>query len=85
MKNKKIYYALILIILVVVAIFGIKQVRILNVAHSSFDNYYRFRGCEKLIEKTDTYGTCTTYSGERIKIVLISGKWYLEGDGPGIW
>lgn len=82
MRNK------IIIILSVVVILGILvviQLYTLNKAHSSFDNYYTFRGCTQLIERTDTYGTCLTSSGEKIKIVLIGGKWYLEGDGPGIW
>ncbi len=58
---------------------------LLNVAHSSFDDYYRFRGCQQLVEKTDTYGTCKLADGKIIKIVLTNGKWYLDGDGPGIW
>jgi len=51
-------------------------------AHSSFENYYAFRGCKQLLQKTDTYGVCKTDTGETIKIVLYNGKWYLDGDLP---
>jgi hypothetical protein len=54
----------------------------LEVAHSSFENYYAFRGCTDLIERTDTYGICKTKSGETIKIVLYEGRWFLDGDLP---
>jgi hypothetical protein len=51
-------------------------------AHSSFENYYAFRGCTQLLQKTSTYGVCKTDSGETIKLVLYKGKWYLDGDLP---
>jgi hypothetical protein len=51
-------------------------------AHSSFEKYYDFRGCKKLIERTDTYGVCLTDKGETIKIVKYEGKWFLDGDLP---
>ena len=54
---------------------------VLVVAHSSFDEYYKFRGCTELLERTDTYGRCMTSRGV-IKIVLFEGKWYLDGDLP---
>ncbi len=54
-------------------------------AHGSFENYYAFRGCTQLLEKTPTYGICKIASGDTIKIILIDGRWYLEGDGPGVW
>jgi purine-cytosine permease-like protein len=69
----------------VLLVVGIDQVIILRKAHSTFDNYYAFRGCAQLLEKTDTYGICKTTSGSTIKIVEIGNRWYLEGDGPGIW
>ena len=62
--------------------FGIYWLNILNVAHSSFENYYNFRGCVQLIEKTDTFGTCKISSGETIKMVRFQDKWYLDGDLP---
>jgi hypothetical protein len=51
-------------------------------AHSSFENYYAFRGCKQLLQKTDGFGICKTDSGDVIKIVLYEGKWYLDGDLP---
>lgn len=56
-----------------------------NLAHTTFERYYAFRGCAQLLDKTDTYGDCTLRNGQTIKIVLIDGKWYLDGDGPGVW
>ena len=85
MLKKKTLWSGLLIILVIAVAFGAYQTRLLNVAHSTFENYYKFRGCVQLIEKTDTYGTCKVASGQVIKIVEIQNKWYLEGDGPGIW
>ena len=54
----------------------------LQKAHSSFDNYYAFRGCEKLLSRTATDGTCVTHSGQTIRIVESQGRWYLDGDLP---
>ena len=61
------------------------QYQQLTVAHSTFENYYAFRGCQTLVDRTDTYGDCKLADGSTIKIVLINGKWYLDGDGPGVW
>jgi hypothetical protein len=61
------------------------QVYITNVAHTTFERYYAFRGCVSLVDKTDTYGDCELSDGSTIKIVLINDKWYLDGDGPGVW
>ena len=65
------------------SVFGVYQIKMLDKAHSTFDNYYAFRGCKELISKTDEYGTCKLSSGETIKIVKFNGKWYLDGDLPG--
>jgi len=70
------------VLVVVLIILGIYEVRSLHKAHSTFDNYYNFRGCVQLIKKTTTYGICKTNSGQTIKIVLYHGKWYLNGDLP---
>ncbi len=72
-------------IFLLLTIFGIYWINKLNIAHSSFENYYNFRGCTQLLEKTDTYGTCKLQSGEIIKLVKIQNKWYLDGDGPGVF
>ena len=83
--NKNLIFAAAAVIGIAVAGFFINQYFVLQKAHSSFENYYAFRGCSELVEKTDTYGTCRLPSGDIIKLVLINGKWYLEGDGPGVW
>lgn len=84
-RNKKIVWAVIVVLIVAAGAFAIDQYFVLQKAHSTFDNYYAFRGCTQLLSKTDTSGICTTSSGQTITIVEINGKWYLQGDGPGVW
>ena len=83
-KNKTLLFVLLAVALLIL-IFGAIQFFELQKAHSTFDNYYAFRGCTQLIEKKDTYGICKTASGATITIVEINNKWYLQGDGPGVW
>jgi hypothetical protein len=71
-----------LLVIALVLVFGISQWLYLRKAHSTFENYYAFRGCVQLIDKTDTYGTCKLNSGQTIKIVKYQNKWYLDGDLP---
>ncbi|MDR3519901.1 MAG: hypothetical protein P4L63_03400 [Candidatus Pacebacteria bacterium] len=78
-KNKKI---IILILLIIITALGVGEFFFLRKAHSSFENYYNFRGCVQLLEKTDTYGICKLSSGQTIKIVKYQNKWYLDGDLP---
>lgn len=73
---------LILIIVIIAIIFSVYQIRFLNKAHSTFDNYFSFRGCTQLVVRTSTYGVCKLASGKNIKIVLYHDKWYLDGDLP---
>ena len=74
------------VLIIVLIILGIYQVQLLHKAHSTFDNYYSFRGCVQLLKKTPTYGICKTRSGRIVNIVLYRGKWYLNGDLPiGFW
>ncbi|MDR3571985.1 MAG: hypothetical protein P4L81_07440 [Candidatus Pacebacteria bacterium] len=58
------------------------QFATLQKAHSTFDNYAAFRGCEQITSHTDTQGTCTLASGQSIKMVQVGGRWYLDGDLP---
>lgn len=81
LKNKKIVAAIVVVI-VLVFILMFSQWLYLKKAHSTFENYYAFRGCTQLLEKTDSYGTCKIASGQTIKIVKFDGKWYLDGDLP---
>lgn len=61
---------------------AVNQAIVLRKAHSSFDDYYAFRGCVQLLQKTSDYGICKTSSGQTIKIVEFRGKWYLNNDLP---
>jgi uncharacterized protein YpmB len=82
-QRKKItLWVVIGILAVVLVVLAVNQVLLVRKAHSSFENYYAFRGCVQLLEKTDTYATCALASGQTIKIVVVNGKWYLDGDLP---
>lgn len=80
-RRKKLLVSIIVVI-VLLAIFAIKQAIYVEKAHTTFENYYAFRGCERLIKRTNTYGICKTNTGETIKIVKFHEKWYLDGDLP---
>ena len=67
---------------VLVVLLIISQIRYLQKAHSTFENYYAFRGCVQLINRTQEYGTCKISTGKTIKIVKFQKKWYLDGDLP---
>jgi hypothetical protein len=72
----------IILVGLLIVVFGIYQVLYLRKAHSTFENYYAFRGCTQLLERTPDYGLCKISSGRTIKIVKFQGKWYLDGDLP---
>ena len=86
MNLKKIFKTKIIIVVVILVvflvIFGLYQIYYLRLAHSTFDNYYKFRGCAELVEKTDTYGLCKLSSGQTIIIVKYDNRWFLDGDLP---
>ncbi len=77
-KNK----VFITITLAIFTAFCAYQILYLRSAHSTFENYYAFRGCVQLLEKTPNYGTCKTNTGQVIKIVKFQNKWFLDGDLP---
>ncbi len=79
--KKKLLIATALLALVLVLL-SVWQILLLRKAHSSFENYYAFRGCAQLLEKRDDYGICKISSGKTIKIVKYKGRWYLDGDLP---
>ena len=88
-KDIKISKNLLISIGILVVIVGLAVISLLSNyfsflrrAHSNFENYYAFRGCTQLLQKTNTYGICKTDSGETIKLVLYKNKWYLDGDLP---
>ncbi len=70
------------VLVVVIAGFGIYQISVLRKAHSTFENYYAFRGCQQLVSRTSDAGYCKLASGQTIKIVKYDNKWYLDGDLP---
>jgi len=78
----KVLIVILLIVVIGLGAFGLNQERTLHKAHSTFDNYYAFRGCTQLIKREPTYGVCKTGSGQTITIVQYHGKWYLKGDLP---
>lgn len=67
------------------AALAMSQILVLKRAHSTFENYYAFRGCAELLSRTDQYGTCRLSSGQTVKIVKVNGRWYLDGDLPVCW
>lgn len=79
--RKKLLFAAI-VVLVLIGIFLLQQKSELSKAHSTFENYYAFRGCVQLVEKTSTYGLCKLPSGQTIKIVEFRGRWYVNDDLP---
>lgn len=81
-KKYKNLIILVSALMILAVIFSIYQVKMLARAHSTFENYYAFRGCEKLINKTDNFGICQTTSGQTIKIVKFDNRWFLDGDLP---
>lgn len=81
-RPNKIFIAILIVAAAVAIIFGIRYWLYLREAHSTFDDYYAFRGCAQLLDKTDTYGICRTASGQTIKIVEYQNRWYLDGDLP---
>lgn len=81
LKNKTLWAVIIGIVLIGGGFF-LYQNHQLNVAHSTFENYYAFRGCQTLVDRTDTYGDCKLADGSTIKIVKYNDKWYLDGDLP---
>ena len=88
MKNllkNKLAVIIILILLVIILLLAANQVLFLRRAHSSFANYYAFRGCAQLLATTTDSGTCRTDSGQIIKIVKWNGRWYLDGNLPTCW
>lgn len=80
-KHRQLVY-LVFGVFIICVIFGVYQVLYLQKAHSTFENYYIFRGCVQLVTKTENYGICKLASGKTIKIVKFDNRWFLEGDLP---
>lgn len=69
-------------LVLIIGLLVVKQFFVVMRAHSTFENYYAFRDCTKLLKRTSTYGICKTPGGQTIKIIAFRGKWYLDGDLP---
>ena len=82
MKQKRLIIVSMFLIALIFLVIAINQFFYVQNAHSTFDNYYAFRGCNQLVEKTDNYAYCKIPSGETIKIVKFNSWWYLDGDLP---
>jgi hypothetical protein len=80
-KNK-IAIIIIFLLLIIIFFLGICWTLFLRKAHSTFENYYAFRGCVQLLDRTPDYGICKITSGQVIKIVKFQNRWYLDGDLP---
>jgi hypothetical protein len=85
MTKIKLVIISIFLVFIATAIFVIHEKLLLTKAHSSFENYYAFRGCAQLVSRTADSGTCLLNSGQTIKIVKFNNKWYLDGDLPLCW
>jgi hypothetical protein len=85
MLNNKIFLSVVGPVVFAGVLFLGNQVYATNLAHTTFERYYEYRGCTELLDRTDTYGDCKLADGKTIRLVLINDKWYLEGDGPGVW
>ena len=84
-NSRKIWIAVVALIVVTTMTFLASQFVMLRKAHSTFDNYYAFRGCVKLIDETPTYGDCQLESGQIIRLINFRNRWYLDGDLPVCW
>ena len=84
MKQKSGQVIAFIFILAVIGLFAFSylEVKYLDRAHSTFEDYYAFRGCTQLLERTADYGICRTTGGDTIKIVKFKNKWFLDGDLP---
>jgi sulfite exporter TauE/SafE len=78
-ENRKVMMVAVAVLMIILAVY---QYFYLKKAHSSFEDYYAFRGCTQLLERAVDYGRCKTDSGQTIKIVKYEGNWYLDGDLP---
>jgi hypothetical protein len=85
MTKIRLVIIIVFVAVIAAAIFVIHERLLLRKAHSTFENYYAFRGCSQLISRTADSGTCRLNSGQVIKIVKFNNKWYLDGDLPLCW
>lgn len=66
----------------IIAALAVQQALVFGKAHSTFENYYAFRGCTQLLQRSPESGVCRLADGKVIKIVRFRGRWYLDNDLP---
>jgi hypothetical protein len=87
MKKKILVVSLAISIIFVLLIFGfvIYQAITTYQAHGTFDGYCKWRHLEVVNQSSD-FGYCKdAISGQVFKMVLVDGRWYLDGDLPNNW
>lgn len=82
MIKSKIFWIVLACFVLIGGVFAVSEWNYLRIAHSTFDNYYAFRGCTQLVSRADTSGACKLANGQTITIVEFNNKWYLQGDLP---
>ena len=85
--NRKILIASLVISLVLfllISSFVGFQVATTYEAHATFEGYCHWRGLE-VLNKSSDYGYCADPNGNTYKMVMVGGRWYLDGDLPNGW
>jgi uncharacterized membrane protein YqiK len=67
------------ILFVAFVIFLIYQVTTTYRAHETFEGYCKWRGLE-VVSKTSNYGYCSDNAGNVYKMVMVRGRWFINGD-----
>lgn len=82
-RKYNVFLTVALSVFIIFLVFCIWKVLYLRRMHSTFENYYKFRGCRELIEKNDVSAVCRLSDDKLIKIVKYKDRWFLDGDLPG--
>ena len=86
--NKKVLFVSLffsIILFVLLISFTAYEISTTYNAHATFSGYCHWRGLEVVNQSSD-YGYCKDLnSGYVFKIVLVNGRWYLNGDLPNNW
>ena len=69
-------------IVAALSVLVVAQIIKVTEAHRTLENYSAFRGCVEQLQKADDWATCRLATGAIIKMVMVNGKWYLDGDLP---
>ena len=83
--KSRLFITIVAVSVLIILLLGIREAIRTDAAHQTFENYYAFRGCVQLIDRTDTLGHCKTADGQTITLVKFNNEWYLDGDLPMCW